>query len=356
MKDGTETSKHHEQNSILTDTIVTHEQPTPNAGMLDIGAFAQHKWVIDPKYWTLNTGLRFDFINTTNDTAFHEVAKHKYVNGEKKDMPPNNTILFNKGINNQFAYAAHIDLEYKPTERNKLILSLANAYRVASLEERFKYIDQAGDLKVGNPNLKPEKGLFSNLSYAYTANKIILKTDVFANYLFDLIAEKQRTYINPSGTAIPNAWASTNVEKAYFLGGELDFTWMIIKDLVYDIKLSYVYAVDATTKENLPRIPPLFSANTIEYNVIDKFLLYGECDWDLVVQDLEGKPIPWEFTAVFNAGFETKAISLPFADLVFAGGVHNLFNKAFEDPMSTLRGINKLEAGRNLFLRAKIEF
>lgn len=339
-----------------TDTIVTREQPTPNAGMLDIGVFAQHKWIIDPKYWTINTGLRFDYIRTANDTAFQEIAKHKYVNGEKVKQSPDKTILFDAGLHNQFAYAAHIDVEYKPFERNKFTLSLANAYRVASLEERFKYIDQAGDLRVGSPDLKPEKGLFANLNYTYTGDKFIFKTDLFGNYLFDLIAEKQGVYTNPAGTSYANTWISTNIDRAYFVGGEMEFLWLIHRNLDFDTKISYVYAADVKTSKHLPRIPPLFLAHTLSYKIDKIALLYAEMDWDLEFRDVHtGNRKETVFTSIFNIGFETAPINIRPVDVIFAGGIHNIFNKETEDPMSTLRGINKLEPGRNLFVKAKIK-
>lgn len=343
-------------NSIALDTTVVREQPTPKASMLDVGLFAQHKWVIDPKYWTVNTGVRLDFIQTANDTAFKEIAKYHYVNGEKVELTPNKTILFDKNSHNQFAYAAHIDVEYKPLTRHKLILSLANAYRVASLEERFKYIDQAGDLRVGNPNLKPEKGLFSNLSYAFTGEKFIFKTDIFGNYLFDLIAEKQGVYHAPNGTSY-NAWISTNIDRAYFVGGELEFLWLIVRNLDFDFKVSYVYAADAKTQKHLPRIPPLFGGNTLSYQLNKIALLYAEMDWDLEMRDvLSGMSKPLVLTTLFNLGFETKPISIAPVKLTFAGGIHNIFDTTFADPMSTLRGINKLEPGRNVFVKVRVGF
>ena len=181
--------------------------------MLNLGVFAQHKWVLDPKYWTINTGVRFDLIRTENDTAFKEVFKYQYVNGVKSELSPNKTVLFEDRITNELAYSAHVDVVFRPADHHKLIFSLANAYRVASMEERFKYIDQAGILRVGNPDLKSEKGFFSNLSYGYTQKRLVVKTDLFANYLFDLITEKLGTYSGVSGPPV-QAWVNTNVDQA----------------------------------------------------------------------------------------------------------------------------------------------
>lgn len=336
--------------STANDTIITREQPTPQAGMFDIGVFAQHKWVVDPKYWTINTGVRLDYIRTANDTAFREISKHKYVNGVRTEMPANKTVLFHKGVKNELAYSAHVDVSYKPAERHRLIFSLANAYRVASIEERFKYIDQLGKLLVGNPDLKPEKGLFSNLSYAYTGKKMRFNADVFANYLFDLITEKEGIY---SGNP---AWISTNVDRAFYLGGEFEFKWLLTHDLEFETHASYVYAIDAKTKEHLPFIPALHGIVKLHYHFHDKIGMYAEMDWEFESEEEHGENHEAHRHAIFNAGFHTTPRKTGLVNVQFIGGVHNLLNLAYEEHLSSLRGINRLEPGRNFFLKARVLF
>ncbi len=336
--------------STASDTIVIREQPTPRANMFDVGIFAQHKWVVDPKYWTINTGLRLDFIRTANDTAFREISRYKYVNGVRTEVPANKTVLFQEGTKNELAYSAHIDVAFKPAERHKLILSIANAYRVASIEERFKYIDQLGMPLVGNPDLKPEKGLFSNLSYAYTGKKLLFNTDIFASYLFDLITEKEGLY-----SGIP-AWISTNVDQALYLGGEFDLKWLISHALEFETHASYVYAIDAKTKEHLPFIPALHGIVKLHYHFHDKIGAYAEMDWEFESEEEHGESHEAHRHAIFNAGFHTTPRKIGMINVQFTGGVHNIMNLAYEEHLSSLRGINRLEPGRNVFLKVKILF
>ena len=341
--------------STASDTIVIREQPTPKANMFDVGVFAQHKWVVDPKYWTINTGLRLDFIRTANDTAFREISKHKYVNGVRTEMPANKTVLFREGTKNELAYSAHIDVAFNPAERHKLIFSVANAYRVASIEERFKYIDQLGMPLVGNPNLKPEKGLFSNLSYAYTGKKLLFNTDVFANYLFDLITEKLGIYSGATGFPV-QAWINTNVDRALYLGGEFDLKWLISHELEFETHASYVYAVDAKTKEHLPFIPALHGIVKLHYHFHDKIGAYAEMDWEYESEEEHGENQEAHRHAIFNAGFHTTPRKMGLIQVQFIGGIHNIMNLAYEEHLSSLRGINRLEPGRNVFLKAKVLF
>lgn len=339
--------------STASDTILIGEQPTPNAKMLDAGVFAHYKWVVDPKYWTVNAGIRFDLIRTANDTAFKEVFKYKYVNGVKTEMPTNSAVLFPKGLTNEPAYSAHIDIEYTPNNKHQLIFSLANAYRVASLEERFKYIDQAGTLRVGDPDLKPEKGFFANLSYSYKGRSLMVRTDVFTNYLFDLITEKLGTYTPVNGSPV-QAWINTNIDRALYLGGEAELKWLITPDVEFATHASYVYAVDAVTKEHLPLIPPLHGVAALHYHFHEKLGAYAEMDWEYELENEHGAGQEAHRHAIFNAGFHTTPRRLGFADMQFFGGVHNILNKAYEEHLSSLRGINRLEPGRNFFVKAKV--
>jgi len=129
---------------------------------------------------------------------------------------------------------------------------------VASIEERFKYIDLGNGVRLGNPDLKPEKGLYSNLSYTLTENKLLLKVDFFANYLFDLIAE-----IKTSAT--PLIFENKNIDQALFAGAELEFDWLISNNFRFKTNASYVYTRDMKAGTFLPQIPPAHGLASLNY-------------------------------------------------------------------------------------------
>lgn len=340
--------------STPTDTIFTGEQPTPDASVLDVGVFTHYQWVIDPKYWTLNAGLRLDLLRTSNDDARREVFKFKYANGDKQEIAHNNALLFAGDVKNEFAYSAHIDLMYRPAERHKLIVSLANAYRVASLEERFKFIDQAGILRVGNPNLKPEKGAFSNLSYTLTGNSVVLKAEVFANYLFDLITEEKDFYTYPEGATVP-AWVNRNVNQALFYGAEMEMKWLISPDFSFEQFVSYVYGGNAVTGEKLPLVPPLRGVMSLHYQVSNLGELSASLDWEYETEEHAPGVAPHRH-GIVSVIANTEPINIMGVALKFTAGVRNLLDTAYQEHLSTLRGINRLEPGRNLFVKAKMNW
>lgn len=353
---------------ILTtalDTLYMGEQPTPNAKMLDVGVFANYRWVLDPKYWKINTGVRLDFIRTANDTSFIEVFKYKYVNGVKTELPMNHGVLFADGQKTEPAYSVHMDIVYTPDEHNELVFSVANAYRVASIEERFRYIDQGGILSVGNPDLKTEKGFFANLNYNYKGRSLSVKADFFANYLFDLITEVRGDYntypLNVEvGSFLPHAlppfWIFTNVDKALYLGGEAELKWMISPSLELLTHASYVYAKDLTTNEHLELIPPLHGMAALHYHFNELLGGFAEMDWEYELENDHGAGQEPHRHAIFHAGLHTTPRKVGFASLQLFGGVHNIMNKAFEEHLSSLRGLNRQEPGRNFFVKAKVQW
>lgn len=338
--------------NMAADTIFTGEQPTPYANMMNAGVFAHHRWDIDPQYWSLNTGLRIDFIQTYNDSAFREVFKYKTSNGVKTDMDHNRTLLFAERTTGEMAYALHADLAYRPSKAHQWMFSLANAYRVATMEERFKYIDQAGKLSVGNPDLKPEKGVFTNFGYAFAGRSLRFKADFFANYVFDLIAEQPRNFTLPGGLTVP-AWVMTNIDEALYLGGEMEIRWNISPVWSLAGHAAYVNAQNITTGTSLPFIPPLNGKVLLDYHLMNKLTASLVVNWQYHLDEAEAV-LPESFSrfAIVDLHFFTEQRPLFYGKVIFSGGVKNLMNTSYREYLSSLRGINRLEPGRNLYVKA----
>jgi len=336
------------------DTIFTAEQPTPRAFMANAGVFGQYRWVVDPNRWNINSGVRIDYIRTENDTAFKEVYKYKLSKGERTTLPHNKTILFADRTTRELAYAAHVDVEFIPARAHRFVWSMANAYRAASMEERFKYIDQQGILRVGNPDLRPEKGLFANLGYSFSMPRFYLKTDVFTNYLFDMIAETMGSYTLTGGQVVP-AWVNTNVDKAMYYGAELELKWLFATGFDVETSVAYVYAEDRSTGLLMPWLPPLNGIVKLNYHLARKLNSSLMVEWEY--QTAEPAPgVDRHRYAVVNWLFDTAPRSLGSVDIRFTGGVRNLLNTEYKAWFSTLRGVNRLEPGRNIYLQALLSF
>ncbi|WP_163631726.1 TonB-dependent receptor [Paludibacter sp. 221] len=332
--------------------LVTAEQPVPNAKMIDIGAFAQYSWDILPGKLKMDAGLRLDDIAVRNDSAFDPVFQYTKINGERTDIGNiQRKLMFAAGNSNEFSYAAHIDLMYRFARNHKTALSLSNAYRAASLEERFKFIDLANSttVQMGNPNLKPEKGLFANLNYTYSGERFDLKTDVFANYLFDLITEKR---VNGVGR---DTLKNVNIDNALFIGAEIEANYRFTNSLWAMANASYTRARDVNNDEPLPMIPPLKGMVELNYRYKNRFTASVSANWAARQSEVATGESPTNGHIILNAAIRSERIKLtPMYHLQLFAGADNILNTAYYNHLSTTRGIIKLEPGRNIY--AKIQF
>ncbi len=339
-------------------SIGTGDQPTPKAHMLDLGAFAHYSWKIMPGKWTLNAGLRLDYIRTSNDSAFSPL--YQYISsGDKMSYVKNlaRRVTFASSVHQDIAYAAHVDVVYNPAFGQQLALSLANSYRAASIEERFKLIELSGPKHVGNPDLKPEKGMFSNLNYTFSSSRFRLKADVYANYLSDLITEKYGTYtyINASGNSTAEqAYVNVNVSKALFLGAELEGKWKINDLFSLLANASYTRARDIDANDFLPQIPPMSGFASFDYQSKKQLGASFSALWAARQNENAADETATAGHIVYNMNVHSGNIVLNESQLQLFAGVDNILDTAYMDHLSTTRGILKLEPGRNIYLKARL--
>jgi hemoglobin/transferrin/lactoferrin receptor protein len=326
-------------------TFYIGEIPTPKAEMLDVGAFVLYNKVIDPHYFNINLGMRVDYIKTDNDTAFNRIFNYKIADGKRTAIPFGKNMIFDAGTHHDFSYSAHVDLNYTPAKRHKIILSLSNAYRVASIEERFKYIDLGNGVHLGDPTLKPENGFFSNLSYNLTLSKVLLRVDFFANYLFDMIAEEKL-----SSTIYKNQ----NIDQAFFAGAELDLNWLISRDMKFHTNASYVYTRNILEGTPLAMIPPANGNISLSYRLHKMMSTALSARWSATQNQLATNEVSTQGFVVLNFNIQTQAIKIQDTNLHFFAGVDNLLNKAYKNHLFNNRGLDFYEPGRNLFVKMKL--
>ena len=348
-----ETTRHRIRKAEEGKYIIRGEQPVPDAQMLDMGVFSQYSWTIYPRKLTLDAGVRFDYIRTRNDTAYDPVFTSVIQNGnETIDEDITRNVRFEAGTNSELSYVAHVDLVYRPVHKHKLVLSLSNAYRAASLEERFKYIDQGTALlQVGNPNLKPEQGGFSNLSYQITGSKFNLKTDVFANYLFNLITAKQGRY---NGV---DALINTNIDEALFLGAEIEAAYWLAGNFWVTANAGYTRARDMKNDDDkfLPSIPPLNGFAELNYRLRNAFTASVSTNWAAKQWEAAKNETQTEGYAVLNAAIRSEKLKLNPVYLQFFAGMDNILNTAYYNHLRTTRsGYAQEEPGRNIYAKVQI--
>ena len=345
---------------ITSDTASVHtgDQPTPKARMLDLGIFAHYSWKIVPQKWSVDAGLRLDYIRTANDSAFSPLYRYNLHKDGSTTYVKNlaRRVTFVSSVHENIAYATHIDLVYNPATQHQFALSLANSYRAASIEERFKLIELAGPKHVGNPDLKPEKGTFSNLNYTFSGDKFRFKADVYANYLIDLITESlgTYTYINAAGSTVSEqAYVNVNVSKALFLGAELEGKWLLTNRLSILANASYTRARDIDANTFLPQIPPLSGFASLDYQSNSRVGASLSAMWAARQSEIATGETATAGHIIYNFDIHSGNIELNNTWLKIFAGVENILNTAYLDHLSTTRGILKLEPGRNIYLKLK---
>lgn len=336
------------------DYFVTGEQPIPDAKMIDFGAFAQYSWKIHPNKLTLDAGLRLDYIRIKNDSAFDPVFQYTEINGERENIDIQPKLLFAAGETDEFSYSAHLDFVYRPRQQHAFALSVSNAYRAASLEERFKYIDQGSVLRVGNPKLKPEQGGFSNFSYHFSGNKFKLKTDIFANYLFNLITEIPQLYTKPDGSVV-NALVNNNIDNALFLGAELEVDYWITDNFHALANAGYTRGRDVENNEFLPQIPPLKGLVELNYHYRNAFTATLSTNWAARQSEVANGEKTTDGYIILNAALRSGKINFRPVYLQFFVGMDNILNTAYYNHLRTTRvGYAQEEPGRNIYAKVQI--
>ena len=351
-----ETVRYNRQEVGEREVLVRREQPVPDATMLDLGLFAQYSWDILPERLTLDAGLRLDYIRTKNDSAFDPVVQFMEINGRPEDEPMDveRSLLYAAGLSHEFSYAAHVDLSYRPARRHRVVLSLSNAYRAASLEERFKYIDQAGTLSVGNPHLKPEQGAFANLSYRFGGDRLRVQADVYANYLFNLITPRLDPAYTTVDGEVTEALVNTNVDRALFLGAEVEAEYWFLPDLWIAANAGYVRGRDVRARAFLPQLPPLKGLAEVNYRLRDWFTATLFVDWAARQAAVAEGESPTDGYATLNLALQSGRIPLHRFYLRGQVGVDNLLNAEYYNHLNTARGIVRAEPGRNFYVKVQV--
>jgi hemoglobin/transferrin/lactoferrin receptor protein len=338
--------------SATKDSIVV-EQPVANARMLDVGAFAYYSWKIVPSKLILNAGVRLDYIRTENDSAFNPVFIYNVIDGVKTDVKNfSRTTLYTSNAVPEMAYAAHVDLLYNIVLNQTISLSLANSYRAASIDERFKYIDLGASIRVGNPDLKPERGTFANLNYTLSTKNVQVKTDIFVNYLTDLITEKPGTYLNRT------AMINTNVNKALFLGAELEVNWNMCKHFSVLANASYTNTQDLDANTPLPQIPPMSGFASLNYHSGKLLEASFSTLWAASQNDVAVGETTTPGHIIYNFDVHSTPIQLNNTYLQLFAGADNLLDTAYYNHLTSVRsgGTKYYEPGRNIYIKAKFSF
>ncbi len=334
----------------ITNTVLKTigEKPIPDADYRSIGVYAQDEFKAFSDKLKISFGGRVDQIRVTNSNTLQPV--YDITNGVRNESPAGQKLIWTSREVSDVSWSANAGAIYSVTKNYDVTFNLSRSFRSPSLEERYQYIDLGSTVRVGNPELSPEKGYFVDLGLRVWRDKVNFSGNIFFNSFEDLVAELPGTYENKP------AFIKTNIGKARLYGYEMEFMYNFYKSLILYGNLSYVRGEDTENNTNLPAIPPL----NLKAGV--KFSLYQYVNFDVntVLYDKQDYSGTGETNTpgygVFNIGISSAPLKISYYSLMVSAGAENIFDKEYRNHLSSNRGLIVVEPGRNFYVKLKIDF
>ncbi|MFZ1288636.1 MAG: TonB-dependent receptor [Melioribacteraceae bacterium] len=325
--------------------VITVDKPVPDSKFRNLGIFATDEFELIQNKISLTFGGRYDLINITNEETKNPIYVNN--NGVINTSVRNADASYLANDENNKSFSGNLGFLYKINSLLDFTFNAAYTFRSPSLEERYQYID-LGEIKYfGNPNLEPEKGISLDAGFRVWNKNMNFRINTFLNTLSNLVIDKE---IYPD-----SLYRKQNVGEARLYGFDLSLEYNFYLNNSFYGTASYVVGKDLNTDEYLPQIPPLNFILGTELNIIDEI----NCDLSInLFSDQDKIPDDENRTGgytTFDLAINTKPISLLKTYVKFSFGVENIFDRAYRNHLSTLRGINLLEPGRNIFTKINIE-
>ncbi|MDY6801891.1 MAG: TonB-dependent receptor [Bacteroidota bacterium] len=344
-------------NVLATNNIVRGETPIPEACFGSAGVFLQNEQHMLDDRLKVTLGGRLDGIRIANEKGYD--VDYLIMNDVFNESPPNQRITFEKNEEFKVSWSANLGILYALTDAMDLSLNAGRSFRAPSLEESFKYIDLGNYVRLGDPALDPERGYSLDLGWRIWKPRFHFKVNGFANWLTDMIVEKDGEFIYSYTTGVVDtvgAFINTNVDNARLYGVDLNFQYNFYGNFVLHGSSSYVRGEDTKNNTNLPLIPPMNGRIGLKYTFpkyfgVD-FIAIGFADQDKVA---EGETETKGFSR-FDIRIHSAVINFDFVKLQLFGGIENIGDRAYSNHLSTNRGAIAIEPGRNFYLKMKVLF
>jgi iron complex outermembrane receptor protein len=252
-------------------------------------------------YWLQDS---WDFSRDWNFTVGGRLESWHAYDGANSSIVNNRYQTVNQAEKNSLNFSPKGKLTWMPREDLKFGAAIAQAYRYPTVGEMFQTFTNTATntLVTGNPNLKPEKALSSEISAEYFMNKGKLRLSFFQEQVEDAIYSTMSTLSNGSYASIISNVSQTDTYGIEFSGDKADVgiegldvfgsaTWAdarITDNSASDAALAALYAsssqntrntnlatnphfYDASTSKLLPRIPEWRATFGATYRLTDYF-------------------------------------------------------------------------------------
>lgn len=228
--------------------------------------------------------------------------------------------------------------------------NLSKSSRIPTIEELFSEGPHlaAYSYEVGNPELKSESGIGSEIFVYHKFEKLNFNINFFYNNFSYFIIPRNSGEINYQ-TFLP-IYKTYGIE-AVLYGFDGSLNWNFYDNLFLSHSISFTKGIFREDSKPLPQIPPLKGITGIQYKAED--LSVGlNCEWafkqnyvDIFEQPTSGYIIFNSFAQyLFYINDSVNSISL---------GIDNIFNRSYRNHLSRIKSVLP-EAGFNIRLIYKL--
>lgn len=345
------------ENVKSTVHMIRSEKPNPDSRFGSGGLFAQYETSFFDDRLELTAGARMDRIRVANDQGIDPIALT--IDGTIQSPVPNQRIVFSSDTVGAWSWSANAGAMYHLIDNLDITANVGRSFRSPSLEERFKYIDLGSKVRLGDPDLKPEKGLFADLGVRIWKERLQVQVNGFVNYLNDMIVEVPDlfTYTSDAGTEISlPALINANVDKALLTGFDASINYSPFANTVFYAKSSYVRGLNLTKEEDLPLIPPFNAGAGVRYHVPGVFTVEWTTTWVASQKKIAQGETATDSYFLSDFSLYSTAKQIGITSFQVFAGVDNVFNEAYRNHLATNRGLILAEPGRNVFLKIVMRF
>lgn len=328
-------------------------------------------------YRTLRSGI-YDIVEYHASERLHLSGGLRFDYGFNKTDRINRLLIINqtdsiyqgsKAVDETYLnYSASLGFNYSLDEDAILKWNLGRTFRIPSPSETSSNGVHHGTFRheLGNPDLKSEKGIQTDLAVIRNKGKWYTNLALFYNYFEDYI------YLSPSGSflyegldgelySLPEAGQVYQYKQndAMFLGFEYIVDYRINKKLSIQHNAEYVWNTNLDESLALPFTPPASVKTALRYESHYKKWkgLYAEFSTAYFFEqnrtDRNELATPDAFLVDISAG---GRYSLGKQEIICSIQLRNAFDRTYLNHLSRYRLLNLPEQGRNLVLSIKLPF
>jgi len=249
-------------------------------------------------------------------------------------------------------YSLSFSALYSISDHVHIGANISKSSRVPTIEELYSEGPHlaAYSYEIGNPDLKDENGIGTELFIYHKFNNLYFNFNLFRNDL--------SYYILPRNTGETD-WSTflpiyaTKGEGALFYGAEVQLKWEFIKNISFNTSASYTHGIFKENGNPLPQIPPF--KGIIEFSYNNNILGFGiKGEWAAAQNRVDEFEEPTDGYFVLNSFIQ---YSISHSELLhtFSLSFDNMFNQVYRNHLSRVKSILP-EAGHNLRFTYKLYY